>query len=132
MLSKTLSVAIAWVLFSCLGPVIGIAGEPPLPQPVATLALSSGQPANNQKNSWTTAAFSSDHSIVAGLCRMHEKRTECSLFLVRWQGGTLERLAQASRSDFAITIHAAADGQILVLNGSNPSTLYSSDLATTR
>jgi hypothetical protein len=131
MLSKTLSVMIAWVLPFCLCPVIGIAAEPPLLQPVATLALSSGQPANNQNKSWTAVAFSSDNSIVTGLCRMDGKKTGCSLSLVRWQDGTLQRLAQASRSDFAITIHAAGDGQILVLNGSNPSTLYSSDLATT-
>jgi hypothetical protein len=116
------------VLESCSG--WGFASDPPLPQPVATLALSAMHPSGQGESAWATVAFSSETSIAVGLCRQDCTDRECSLFLVRWEGGTLRPFAQTLRFDPGVSIHPATEGQILTVQSLPPTVLYSADLST--
>ena len=107
------------------------ASDPPLPQPVATLALSSMHPSSQKDSTWVSVAFSSETSIAVGLCHWDCASKECSLRLVRWEGGTLRAFAQTQQFDFDASLHPASDGQILA-GWWRPSVLYSADLSTRR
>src|ERR1700686_1186707 len=76
-----------------------------LPQPVATLDLSQLLPPGLVACEWTkTIAFVSDSSIAVGLCQFQDshpyphvsvsEKWDCSLTLLRWEGGVLQPLAQ--------------------------------------
>jgi hypothetical protein len=115
------------ILTSCT--VFGFASDSPLSQPVATLDLSELLPAGQGEPSWATVAFSSETAIAVGLCRTAGAMT-CSLSLVRWENGTLQRLAQTLKFDSGTHIHPASGGQILGFQSSRPTVLYSADLST--
>jgi hypothetical protein len=110
--------------------MLAFASDPPLPQPVATLALSGIYPSCQGQPAWVTVAFSSETSIAVGLCRRDCANKECSLFLVRWEGGTLRPVAQTLRFDSGVSIHPASEGQILTIRSLPPTVLYSADLST--
>ena len=116
------------VFISCV--VCGFASDPPLPQPVATIALSAIGPSRQGGSAWATVVFSSETSIAVGLCRQDCTSRECSLFLVRWEDGTLTPFAKTPRFDFGVSIHPAGEGQILTVRGLPPTVLYSADLST--
>jgi hypothetical protein len=105
------------------------ASDPPLPQPVATLALSSMHPSLQEESTWVSVAFSSETSIAVGLCHWDCASKECSLRLVRWGGGTLRAFAQTQQFNYGASIHPASDGQILA-GWWQPTVLYSADLST--
>lgn len=107
------------------------AADSPLPQPVATLALSTMNPSPRADSAWVSVAFSSDTSIAVGLCHWNCANKECSLSLVRWEGGTLRSFAQTPEFDYGASVHPASDGQILT-GWWLPSVLYSADLSTRR
>jgi hypothetical protein len=111
----------------------GFASDPPLPKPVATLALSTGHNSGKGESDWATVAFSSETSIAAGLCRQDCTYKQCSLFIVRWEGGTLRPFARTPRFDSGLSIHPASEGQILAGQPWLPTTVvYSADLSTVR
>jgi len=124
-------VRILWwfvVLIGCAA--LGFASDPPPPQPVATLALHVPHPGQREL-AWVTVAFSSSEtSIAVGLCQKDCADNKCSLFLVRWEDGTLRPLAQTLRFDSGATIHGSAEGQILTVESAPPTILYSPDLST--
>jgi hypothetical protein len=125
------TVRILWLfiaLISCA--VCGFASDPPLSQPVATLSLSAMHPSGQGQPTWVTVAFSSETSIAVGRCRQDCANKECSLFLVRWEGGTLRPFAQTLRFDSGVSIHPASEGQILTIRSLPPIVLYSADLST--
>jgi hypothetical protein len=119
---------ILWLFLALLiCSVRGFASDPPLPQPVATLALAALHPSDRGESDWATVAFSSETSIAVGQCR-----PECSLSLVGWEGGALHPFAQTLRFDTGVSIHAAAEGRILASESWLATVLYSADLSTTR
>src|SRR5579863_4800252 len=81
------------------------AADPPLPQPVATLALASMHPSSQEESAWVSVAFLSETSIAVGLCHWDCANKECSLSLVRWEGGTLRAVAQTPRFDYGASVH---------------------------
>ena len=123
------SLRLSIVLISCA--VCGFASDPPLLQPVATLALSEMPSSGHGESAWAAVAFSSETSIAVGLCRQDSSK-ECSLVLVQWEGETLRLLARTPRFDSGLSIHPASEGQILAGNPWLPAVLYSADLSTTR
>ena len=105
------------------------AADPPLPHPVATLALSTMNPSPRMDSTWVSVAFSSETSIAVGLCHWDCANKECSLRLVRWAGGTLRPFAQTPEFDYGASVHPASDGQLLA-GWWQPTVLYSADLST--
>jgi hypothetical protein len=115
------------VLIGCAA--CGFASDPPLPQPVATLTLFVTHPSGQREPAWATVAFSSETSIAVGLCQKDCTDNKCSLFLVRWEDGTLRPFAQTPLFDSGVSIHPAAEGQILTVESAPPTALYSADLS---
>jgi hypothetical protein len=107
------------------------AANPPLPQPVATLALSATQRSTLNESTWRSVTFLSDNAIAVGLCPQNCAGGECSLRLVRWESGVLRAVAQTPRFEYGASLHPASDGQILAAFWL-PSALYSADLSTRR
>jgi hypothetical protein len=115
------------VVISCA--ICGFASDPPLPQPVATLALSGIHSSGLGDPAWATVAFSTETSIAVDLCRPGCTDKECSLFLVRWEDGTLRPFAQTPRFDSGHSIHPVSGGQILA-GWWRLTVVYSADLST--
>jgi hypothetical protein len=72
----------------------GFASDPPVSQPVATLALSAAQSSGNEESAWATVAVSSETSIAVGLGRQ-----DCRTRNVRYLSfaGKVERFACSHR-----------------------------------
>jgi hypothetical protein len=121
-----------WLVVLVGGAGCGFASDPPVPQPVATLALSAAQSSGNQESAWATVAFSSETSIAVGLCRQDCRNQKYSLSLVRWEGGTLRLFAQTTRFNLGVSIHSANEGRILARQSWLPTLLYSADLSAAR
>jgi len=119
------------VLISCA--VTSFATDPPLPKPVATLALTEMNLSCKRECAWATVAFLSETSIAVGRCRQDCSSKECSLVIVRWEDGTLRPFAQTRRFDSGLAIHPAGEGKILAGQPWLPTTIeYSADLSSVR
>jgi hypothetical protein len=107
----------------------GFASDPPVPQPVATLALSAAQSSGNEESASPTVAVSSETSIAVGVCRQDCRNQKCSLSLVGWEGGTLRLFAPTTRFNTGVSIHSANEGRILAGQSWLPTLLYSADVS---
>jgi len=107
---------------------VGSASTPANLPPVVTLDLSSLLPPGHAELSWTTIAFVSETSIAVGLCS-EDKTIQCSLSLVRWEGGVLRPFAQTAMFSKGNSIHPASEGRVLTTSYCCRPVLYSSDLS---
>jgi len=105
------------------------ASQPQMPDPMAALDLSELLPSVQGEPSWLTLAFLSETSIGVGVCQA-DRGSKCSLSVVRWENGTLLRIAHTSEFNPGASIRAAGDGKMLVLQPGLPTVLYSADLST--
>jgi hypothetical protein len=108
----------------------GYAAAPPNPPPVATLDLESLLPPGHGELDWTTIAFVSENTIAVALCS-GTKADKCSLSLVRWQDGVLQRSAQTQEIDAQSHIYPLSEGRVLTAcSFSCKPAVYSADLST--
>lgn len=115
------------LLASCA--TLCFASQPQMPHPMAALDLTELLPSGQGELSWLTLAFLSETSIGVGVCQA-DRGSKCSLSVVRWENGTLLRIAHTSELNPGASIRAAGDGKILVLQPGLPTVLYSADLST--
>jgi hypothetical protein len=120
---RVLVCAVIWM--NCISG--GYASTPANPPPVATFDLSSLLPLGDRELQWTMITFVSETSIAIGL-RSDGKTDNCSLSLVRWEGGVLLPLAQTAVFDSGASVHPANEGRVLTTTCYR-SVLYSSDLS---
>lgn len=125
---------ILWLLIALIGcAVCSFASDPQLPTPIASWALPETHSSGQRESNCATVAFSSETSIAVGLCREDYVSKECSLVLVRWEGGTIQPLAQTTVFDSDLSINPASGGQILARQPWLQRTIvYSADLSRVR
>jgi hypothetical protein len=105
------------------------ASQPQVPHPIESLDLSELLPSIQGEPNWLTVTFLSETSIGVGICQA-DRAAKCSLSVVRWENGTLRRVAQTSEFNPGAYIREAGDGKILMLQSSGPTILFSADLST--
>lgn len=125
------SLRLVAALISCT--VSCLASDPPLPKPIATLALAEMNSFPKRESDWVTITFLSESSIAVGRCRHDCASKECSLAIVRWENGTLRPTAQTAAFDSGLAIHPAGAGKIFAGQPWLPTTVeYSADLSSVR